>query len=148
MTTNEERCVGCGDSAQPGLRLVLANNNVLLITWREIFREKFNELNLEIYEDDLLGLYDGSTAKGFICRRCKRGFESYNSAKKKLLDSASNALKYITTTPRQQSRRRQRQDSEDTDADMPNPPAAKRKLLPMANVSGHSPNVQVSDYFI
>ena len=142
MTTNEARCVGCGDSVQPGQRLVLANNNVLLITWREIFREKLNELNLEIDEDNLLGLCEGATAKGFICIRCKRGFESYNSAKKKLFDRASNALQYVTTTPSQQSRRRQRQDSEDTDA---NPPAAKRRFLPMANVSGHSPNIQVSD---
>ena len=145
MTSNEDRCVGCGDTVQPGQRWILANNNLLLITWREIFREKLNELNLEIDEDNLLGLGDGSSSKGFMCRRCKRGFESYNSAKKKLLDSASTALKYFNTISGQQGHRRQRQ--EDEDANM-NPPPAKRSYQPTTSVPGCSPNVQVSDFIL
>ena len=70
-----------------------------------------DELNLEIDENNILGLGlrdDGSTSKGFICTKCKRGFESYELSKEKLLDNASNALKYMATS--QCSRERPRQE--------------------------------------
>ena len=70
-----------------------------------------------------------------------RGFETYHSAKKKLLDNASNALKYINTTS-QQGRRRPREEDEDLSM---NPPPAKRAFPPTTNMSQCSPNVQVSN---
>ena len=156
MASNENHCVGCGDCVQPGQRRILANNNRLLIIWREVFREKLNELNLEINEDHVLGLSDDSGSKAFICRKCTRGFESYDSAKKKLLDNANDTLRYISTTSlvccsrpsnlRQtttsQGRRRPREDSEDGDMC---PPPAKRTFRPTTIMSKSSPDVQVSD---
>ena len=77
--------------------------------------------------------------KLFICRRCKRGFESYKSSRKKLLDNATNALHYINTKAADNGRKRQRED----DNSNVTPPAAKR---PTTNISvqAHSPAVQVS----
>ena len=112
MITNEpDHCLGCGSFTQPGNRWPLANFNVLLNTWGRIVREKLDELNLEIDENNILGLGlrdDGSTSKGFIFTKCKRGFESYELSKEKLLDNASNALKYMATS--QCSRKRPRQE--------------------------------------
>lgn len=127
---------------QPGQRRILANHNRLLIIWKEVFREKLNELNLEINEDHVLGLGDDSGSKAFICRKCMRGFESYDSAKKKLLDNANNALRYISTTSQQGRRRPREDDSEDEDMC---PPPAKRSFHPITSTSKSSPDVQVSD---
>lgn len=131
MSSGEERCVGCGDTVQPGNRWILANNKILLTTWKGIFREKLDELKLDIDGD--------CVTKAFICRRCKRGFESYNSTRKKLLDNATNALQYINTKAADNGRKRQRED----DNSNVNLPATKR---PATNISvqGHSPAVQVS----
>ena len=72
MTSIEEHhCIGCGDSTQPGRRFILAKNKLLLSTWKEIFREKLIELNLEVDESSLLGLDDGTKSKGFICTSAK-----------------------------------------------------------------------------
>ena len=125
----------------PRQRWILVNNNVLLSVWRRIFWEKLDPLDLEIDEKCVLGLRGAGSAsdKGFICRKCKRSYESYNSAREKLLDNASNALKYINTTPVHDSRKRQRQEQ-----DQDNPPAAKKPAT-MISVVGPSPAVQVSD---
>lgn len=140
MATKDDLCVACGEPVQPGQRWILVKNNVLLTTWREIFREKLNELNLEVNECSLLNLHTGcQTTKGFICRKCKRGLENYNSAKKKLLDNAGEALKNMNTTSR---RKRQRQDEDEN----PTLPLAKRAFRPSTGLPGHSPDVQVTHF--
>ena len=146
MATNEaDRCLGCGSYTQPGNRRTLANFNVLLNTWRRIVQEKLDELKLEIDESNILGLGqlrdDGSTSKGFICTKCKRGFESYELSKKKLLDNASNALKYMATS--QCSRKRPRQEKEAANV---NPPPAKRMFRQVVPSTCSSPDVQVGDH--
>ena len=143
MACDEARCVGCGDSVPPGQRKILANDNRLLMIWREVFREKLEELNLRINERLLLGLDgdSGSKAKGFLCRKCKRGFESYHSSKQRLLDNASNAVKHFDTlSPRGQRRPRE----EDEDLTMNHPPP-KRPFQPTSSHSQVSPDVQVRD---
>ena len=126
--SSEDHCAGCGDSVQPGQRSILAKNKSVLSTWRGIFRD---DLELEIDED--------CVAKAFICRRCKRGFDSYNSAKRKLLENASNALQYLNTTVADRGRKRTRED----DNSLTDTPATKR---PAAYISeqGRSPSVQVN----
>ena len=150
IANEADRCVGCGDLTQPGDRRTLANFNVLLNTWRGIFREKLNELSLEIDECNVPGRSgDASTNKGFICTKCKRTFESYELTKKKLLNNVSNALKYITTSPC--SRKRPRQDSEgDFDGTVnENPPPAKRAFQHVVpSMSSSSPDVQVGDLLL
>ena len=123
----------------PRQRWILANNDVLLSVWRRVFREKLDKLDLEIDESSVLGLRGAGSAgdKRFICRKCKRSYESYNSAREKLLDNASIALNYIKTTPVDVSRKRPRQEEEDDNA-----PCAKRPATTIS-VVGQSPAVQV-----
>lgn len=128
MSSSEDHCVGCGDSVQPGQRSILAKNKSVLSTWRSIFQEKLDDLQLKIHEECL--------TKAFICRKCKRGFESYNSAKIKLLENASNALQYLNTTAADSGRKRTRED----DHSHADTPAAKRHT----SEQGHSPSVHVS----
>ena len=68
-----------------------------------------------------------------------RGFESYNSTRKKLLDNATNALQYINTKAADNGRKRQRE----YDNSNVNLPAAKRPATDIS-VQGHSLAVQVS----
>ena len=131
-------------SLWPSNRRTLANFNTLLNTWQRIVREKLDELNLEIDENNILGLglrADGSTSKGFICTKCKRGFESYELSKKKLLDNASNALKYMATS--QCSCKCPRQEEEAANV---NPPPAKRMFRQVVPSTCSSPDVQASDH--
>ena len=92
-------CLGCGISLTTGMyRRLLCSDTTKHVahSWREIIGIVLDRNNQVINEEDLFG--DGN--RGFICRKCFRAFESFQSAKGKLLLSADSALKHIPTSPK------------------------------------------------
>lgn len=76
--------------------------------WREILGMVLERRSLEIEEEPIMG----KLSKGYLCRKCMRAFEAFQTTKEKLMRSAEAALMYIpskTESRRQctsQSRRR------------------------------------------
>ena len=86
-------CLGCGTSLAIGsyrrqLSSVATRHVVPL--WREILSTVLERENLVVDEAEVLG-----DKIGFVCQKCLRSYESFKAVKEKLLQLASEALKYM-----------------------------------------------------
>ena len=137
-------CLGCGTNLTTGTyRRLLCSDATKHVapSWREIIGIVLERNRLVINEEDLFG--DGS--RGFVCRKCFRAFESFQTAKDKLLLSAYSALKHIPTSPKpsneQQMQRKRLLHDGDCSHDLMSP--TKRPRTIRNPVVGSSPAVQV-----
>ena len=78
--------------------------------------------------------------EGYICRKCLRGFEAFQTSKEKLLLSADTALRYIPTRPKAECCRKR---TLDEDSDVAQDLVAPAKRPRIAHPTGQSPSVQV-----
>ena len=90
----EPHCRGCGTpvpSTSTGRRLLtgLSSNRVLL-TWKDLLREKLDTLNVVLVGEEV-------SKSGYGCRKCSRSFQCFSDLKHKLLESIGVAVKYMTT---------------------------------------------------
>ena len=91
-TTREpgEACVCCGkDTLKVNRRLLNAGD--LLRVWKELFKQKCDELNVEINAV----LHRGSSL--YVCRTCFSALESNLQKKKTLLQNMENAIEFEKT---------------------------------------------------
>ena len=158
IVVDEPRCRGCGAPVPPsasGRRLLAgASSSGVLVAWENLLHEKLNELKLSVDVEVF--------RSGFVCRKCFRSFQSFGDTKHKLLQSLGDAVKHMTTYPKESS------PQDDSQAQAPESLLGKRQgqcrsedeeqvtaakrpriqyNIPSTSTTSSSPNVQVRRWY-